>query len=297
MSTMKRGGKRRKMGPWPRLQKFWDVRAACNFIGGGTGSGLLLIAAILALMGNVYPTIIIAGICFVTFGLFMVFLEIGKPWRSINVFFHPQTSWMTREGIIVIPLFLSAGFLLFYPSEPTIGIAASLMGLFALAFLYCQVRILHAAKGIPSWCQPSLKPYIFTTGLVEATGIAVSLYGLREEKALWGVLLILLLLRIIFWNSYTKSLNNEGAPQATCRILNGIQRIILLSHVVAIALILGAGFTNMSELTMLAGFIAAITGWYVKIVIVTKAAQTRGFAIPRTPVRGKGKSRLLGRQR
>ena len=29
-------------GPWPRLQRAWDMRAACNFIGGGTGTGLLL---------------------------------------------------------------------------------------------------------------------------------------------------------------------------------------------------------------------------------------------------------------
>ncbi|MCP4272579.1 MAG: phenylacetyl-CoA:acceptor oxidoreductase [Gammaproteobacteria bacterium] len=297
MSAMKRGGKRRKMGPWPRLQKFWDIRAACNFIGGGTGSGLLFIAAVLVFLDKFNPLIIITGFSLISFGFLMVFWEIGKPWRSINMFFHPQTSWMTREGIMVIPLLLSAGFLVLNSSELMMSIIAGFMGLFALIFLYCQVRILHAARGIPSWCHPALKPFIFSTGLAEATGIAVCLPGLSNEKGLWGVLLILLLSRLIFWNSYTKSLNNEGAPEASCNVLDSIHLKVLLSHIAAIALILAAGFTNTSILTIIAGFIATTTGWYIKVVIVTRAAQTRGFAIPRTPIRGKGKSRLLGIRR
>ncbi len=294
MSAMKRGGKRRKMGPWPRLQKFWDIRAACNFIGGGTGSGLLFIAAVLVFLDKFNPLIIITGFSLISFGFLMVFWEIGKPWRSINMFFHPQTSWMTREGIMVIPLLLSAGFLVFNSSELMMSIIAGFMGLFALIFLYCQVRILQAARGIPSWCNPALKPYIFSTGLAEATGIAVCLPGLSNEKGLWGFLLILLLSRLIFWNSYTKSLDNAGAPEASCSVLDSIHLKVLLSHIAAIILILAAGFTNTSILAIIAGFITATTGWYIKVVIVTRAAQTRGFAIPRTPIRGKGKSRLLG---
>ncbi len=297
MSAMKRGGKRRKMGPWPRLQKFWDIRAACNFIGGGTGSGLLFIAAVLVFLDKFNLPIIITGFGLISFGFLMVFWEIGKPWRSINMFFHPQTSWMTREGIMVIPLLLSAGFLVFNSSELMMSIIAGFMGLLALIFLYCQVRILHAARGIPSWCHPALKPFIFSTGLAEATGIAVCLPGLSNEKGLWGFLLILLLSRLIFWNSYTKSLNNEGAPEASCNVLDSIHLKVLLSHIAAIALILAAGFTNTSILTIIAGFIATTTGWYIKVVIVTRAAQTRGFAIPRTPIRGKGKSTLLGIRR
>ncbi len=297
MSAGKRGGKRRKMGPWPRLQKFWDFRAACNFIGGGTGSGLLFIAALLALGGNVYPVVIITGMIFVALGLLMVFWEIGKPWRSINVFFHPQTSWMTREGIMVIPLFLSALLLMKLTSSLNVYVVATLMGFSALVFLYCQVRILHAARGIPSWCNPALKPYIFSTGLTEALGVAVLLPGPGSGKGLWGTLLILLLLRLIFWNTYTKSLNNDGAPIASCKIINSIHLKVLISHLLAMVLILIAGFTAASAAVMLAGFIATITGWYIKFVVVTRASQTRGFAIPRTPVRGKGKSRVLGQQR
>jgi phenylacetyl-CoA:acceptor oxidoreductase subunit 2 len=92
-------------GAASRLQRFWDLRAACNFIGGGTGCGLLFWAAIGLAGGLPYFPAALIGLMFVGAGLFMVWLEIGKPWRAFNLFFRPQTSWMTREGIVSLPLF------------------------------------------------------------------------------------------------------------------------------------------------------------------------------------------------
>jgi len=294
---MKQGKKRTKMGPWPRLQKFWDIRAACNFIGGGTGSSLLMIAALYALLDQTNLTPIIAGVICISFGLLMVFWEIGRPWRSINMFFHPQTSWMTREGILVMPLFLCAGFLVVYTDHQLARTIAVLMGIFAVVFLYCQVRILHAAKGIPAWHHPNLKPYIFSSGLTEALGIAVCLPGLMTESPLMIALGVMLLLRLIFWQAYTKNLERDGAPEVSCAVFEAIQMKLVLSHVLSLVFLMIAWFTNMVLFSILAGVLAATTGWYVKVIIVTRAAQTRGFAIPRTPVRGQGQSRLLGRQR
>ncbi len=293
MSAMNKGGKRIKTGPWPRLQKFWDIRAACNFIGGGTGSGLLLIAAIFLILGQPVLAPIVVGVVFISFGLFMVFLEIGKPWRSINMFFHPQTSWMTREGIVVGPLFLCAALIFFYTSEPFSEIAAYFMGICAVTFLYCQLRILHAAKGIPSWCTPALKPYIFTTGLTEALGIAVCIPGLMEEKSLWIALGLMLVVRKIVWQLYAKRLHKDKAPKTSRKIIDGIYVKVLTGHLLSITLLISANMTNALVLVVFAGLIAAGTGWYTKIIIITKAAQTRGFGIPRTPVRGKGQSRVL----
>lgn len=92
-------------GPWPRLQRAWDIRAACNFIGGGTGTGLILLALAAALGGADWLPALLLGLLFVGFGLTMVLFEIGRPWRALNVFLHPQTSWMTREGVLALPLF------------------------------------------------------------------------------------------------------------------------------------------------------------------------------------------------
>lgn len=290
---MMKGKKRAKMGPWPRLQKFWDVRAACNFIGGGTGSGLLFLAAIFILLEKPTLSPIIAGCAFICFGLFMVFLEIGKPWRSINMFFHPQTSWMTREGIVVMPLFLCAGLLFLNREQMYQPVIASFMAAIALVFLYCQVRIINAARGIPAWCHPALKPYIFITGLTEATGIALCLPGLTEQKALWLALAVLLVLRFILWKNYSSMLHRDKVPEASRDVIDGIYLKVIFAHLLAIVLIGSAWFSGGMMLLIPAGLVAAFTGWYTKVVIITRAARTRGFSIPRTPVRGQGKSRIL----
>ena len=86
-------------GVEPELQPFWDARAAGNFIGGGTGSGLLLWTAIAA-SGHgteTTPTLLIALAC-IGVGLFCVWMEIGRPLRALNVFFHARTSWMMSPG-------------------------------------------------------------------------------------------------------------------------------------------------------------------------------------------------------
>jgi phenylacetyl-CoA:acceptor oxidoreductase subunit 2 len=41
-------------------------------------------------------------------------------------------------------------------------------------------------------------------------------------------------------------------------------------------------------MTATAGIIAAVSGWWLKFTIVTRAAFNQGFALPTTPVRGAG---------
>ncbi len=61
---------------------------------GGAGSGLLLIAAFASFPGAPLPLAL--GLAFVGAGLGLVWLEIGRPWRALNVYFRPQASWMSR---------------------------------------------------------------------------------------------------------------------------------------------------------------------------------------------------------
>ena len=90
----------------PRLQRSWDSRAACNFIGGGSGTGLLLAAALAFAAGWSYFIAGTLAIALIGFGLSMVWLEIGRPLRALNVFFHPQTSWMSREAMLALPILM-----------------------------------------------------------------------------------------------------------------------------------------------------------------------------------------------
>ncbi len=150
------------------MQKHWDIRAALNFMLGGAGAGLMVWAA-LAQTRSPYPVLL--SLMLVGGGLFSVWLEIGRRLRALHVFFNPFTSWMTRESFAALLLFAFGLASLVKPAFlPAAAVAAA-------AFLYCQARILRAAKGIPAWRTPWVVPLIVVSGLAEGAALLLVLQG------------------------------------------------------------------------------------------------------------------------
>ena len=287
-----KGWNRADVSSTPWLQNFWDMRAACNFMGGGAGTGLVVASAAFALLGKAYMIPMLLGLALVGFGLFMVWIEIGKPWRALHVFFHPQTSWMTREGLVAPFLCAFAGASLLFYQAAWSGFAAALAALSALVYLYCQSQMLFASKGIPTWRHPALTPFILTTGLVEGFGIA-SCFAASMTFDLEAGLVLLIIARYFAWRRYVIALKRDGAPTQAMKVINGFHlKFLLLGNLLPVLLIMG-GWLTMSMhgwLLPIGGLIAALAGSLSKIVIVTRAAHTQGFAIPVTPKRGRGES-------
>ena len=288
------------VGATPSLQRHWDIRAACNFMGGGTGTGLILGAAAAALSGQTFIPALILGLASIAFGLTMVLLEIGRPWRAFNVFFHPQTSWMTREGVLAVPLFTAGAAALALewfggPAPLVIGLMV-LTGLTACGFLYCQARMLRGAKGIPAWREQTLTPFLLSTGLAEGAGLLAVLAALHLAPA-WTAVAALGLagLRLAAWQTYRQTLAAKGAPAASLTALDRAHPwFLILGHgVAATLLVLAILWPAAGALALPGGLLLAGSGWLVKLTIVTRAAATRGLTIPRTPVRGRGTSRLV----
>ena len=125
----------------------------------------VMIGLALAQNQSAYPVILAALL--VAGGLGTVWLEIGRKLRAIHVFFNPRTSWMTRESFAALLLFIFCSIEIFFHSRAAL-IAA---GLAALAFVYCQGRILRAAKGIPAWRAPQVVALVMTTALAEGMGL------------------------------------------------------------------------------------------------------------------------------
>ena len=96
-------------GVEPFHQYNWDMRAVGNFTCGSAGGGLFLTAAIAGHMGLLNWPLAVLALILVGIGLICVWLEIGRPMRALHVFFHPQTSWMTREAIVAVPLMAAGG--------------------------------------------------------------------------------------------------------------------------------------------------------------------------------------------
>jgi phenylacetyl-CoA:acceptor oxidoreductase subunit 2 len=270
----------------PARQVFWDWRAAGNFIGGGSGAGVLLYVA--AVAPSASGSVSLLGLALVGGGLLCVWLEIGRPWRALNVFRHAESSWMTREAIVAQLLFVVTLGGVWYGSRPLFWLAGGLAGL----YLYCQARMLHGGRGIPAWRHPRVVPLLMVTGLTEGCGFGILtqavLPGAAPAWATW-LLIGLVLGRALAYAAYRRGLEQAGAPLRALEVLARFGRPFggLGAAAIVVAAV-GALLPGYGWATGAAGLIAAVSGWWLKFTIVTRAAYGQGFALPTTPVRGAG---------
>ena len=232
-------------------QRHWDARAAANFMFGGAGAGLIVAAA---LIGERYS--LLAGSVMIAAGLSAVWLEIGRKLRAVHVLFNPFTSWMTREAFAALMLLPLAFFDLL--------LAAPM----ALVFLYCQARMLRAAKAIPAWRAAQVVPLIVTTGLAEGAGIAL---WFSEDPALLLLFAIAVAMRLFAWWRYRAAVRSSALEPAG-------RTLLWVGTAAALALLPLAA--------PLAGLAAAAAGWTLKFALITRASFKQGFALPHLPVRG-----------
>ena len=276
----------------PKPQISWDWRAAANFTFGGTGTGLFAATMLAGLIAPVVWLAAVLGLALVGAGLFCVWLEIGRPWRFLNVFRNPQTSWMSREAIAAIPFFGLGGLSWLLGSLP-LGLMAAACGLF---FLYCQARILRAAKGIPAWRQPGIVPLILSTGLTEGAGlwaVAAAATDVAPVRVTAAVLVALVAVRFGAWKRYRSALGATGAPTRVFAVLDAPRSGLTIAPqavVAGLAVLAVLAPIGAAPLLALAGLGAAVTGWAFKYTLITRAAYNQGYAVTRMPARGAGQS-------
>lgn len=267
-------------GPTPSRQTSWDWRAACNFIGGGAGGGLVAACALAGVEGAPLTILVAAGGALVAAGLSCVWLEIGRPWRALHVFFNPRSSWMSREAI-------AATLLLPLAACVAAGAAAlaPLAALCALVFVYCQSRMLQAARGIPAWRDPWVPPLMVLTALAEGGGLLLASGAMPRP---WQVVFVVLVLaRYAVWVGYRRAVAPRIAPRALAS-LDGAGRVLLVAGtVLPLALVPAALIVRDSAwIALAAGISAALAGGYLKFMLVTRAGFNEGFALAHVPVRG-----------
>lgn len=274
-------------GPNPWQQTSWDWRAAGNFICGGAGTGLLMARA---LFGG--PTgaslwspdwIVFTGLALVGLGLLCVWLEIGRPLRAINVFFNPRTSWMSREAFVGLVLF-PAGLAAMLGVPGWVWVTAAL----ALVFLYCQSRMLPAARGIPAWRSGLFSPLFLLTAGCEGLGVfmLLGLFFAPVTSAAVIALGVLLVLRVLVWLRYRRDVDASLAAPARRALDLTWQRLSMVGTGVPMVLLLIGAWMNQPLILALAGACAAWAGASLKFTLVTRASYNQGFALSRMPVRG-----------
>jgi len=274
-------------GPNPWQQTSWDARAAGNFIGGGAGCGLLVFTWLATAQGSLRSVLIVLALALVSLGLLCVWAEIGRPWRSINVIFNPRTSWMSREAALA-PLLLGSGALVLFGVDAVLPLAA----LLALGFVYCQARILQAAKGIPAWREPLTVPLLVATGLAEGAGLywLLAPWWGQGTNPSWLGFGALLALRFVLGVGWYRRLAGQLRPRAL-RAVNQAGHAFNAGSLLPLAIVLGVWATPLAPgwsaaLQAVAGALAALGGAAFKFMLVTRAGFNQGFALPHLPVRG-----------
>lgn len=274
-----------RVAPW--RQSYWDWRAAGNFICGGTGAGTLVYAAAAPGAARLLGPI---GAVLIACGLLCVWFEIGRPWRALNVFRRPRSSWMSREAFVAPWLIATA----LAQVSPRLGALRFIAGALALVYLYCQARMLNAARGIPAWRHPCVVPLMIVTGLAEGAGVGVLAGGLpvhAVSPAIWPVWALagLLLLRLSAVIRYRAGLRHGGAPRSVVRDLSRHARVLVAIDGCALAAAVGCAFLpQVAPLSAVAAVLAVAVGWAWKYAIVVRWSYNQGFALPMTPVRGAG---------
>lgn len=274
-------------GNQPWVQKSWDARAAGNFMCGGAGAGLVVFNALAASQGQAWRSLWLVGLALVACGLLLVWAEIGRPWRALNVFMNPGTSWMTREAYAATVL-LGMGLLVVAGVRSGVPVVA----LAALAFVYSQGRILRASRGIVAWREPETVSLIVLTALAEGGGLFVAFKAAAGEAPGWALpLLVALLLLRTGWAAWWRQrLQAAWAPRppAALRALaaplgvgGGLWALVLLAAAAA----LPPGPLARWALA-LGGLLACGSGAWFKLRLITQAAYNQGFALLQLPVRG-----------
>jgi phenylacetyl-CoA:acceptor oxidoreductase subunit 2 len=273
-------------GPKPWQQGNWDFRAAFNFIFGGAGAGLLALAPFSGLAGDALRAGILLALGLIGAGLVSVWFELGRPLRAANVGFNPFTSWMTRESFaagLVFPLGLAAAWF----ASSMLAMAAAFA---VLAFLYCQGRMLRAAKGIPAWREPAIVWLIVTTGMVEGAGLFLALAALIDTpaKSVLGYFSLALVARGLAWSTYRGAVAKSMARPALAALDRAGKIVIQFGTLAPLALLLLCLFApDVARAAVpLAGVAALAAGWQFKFVLITRAAYNQGFALPHLPIRG-----------
>ncbi len=263
-------------------QPYWDWRAASNFMLGGSGAGVLVYAAVCGerVLG-------LLGAALIGAGLLCVWFEIGRPWRALNAYRHSATSWMSREATVAPLLFASALGAAWLDSPALRWLAAAL----AIAYVYCQARMLNAGRGIPAWRNPRSVPLLVASGLAEGAGLGVlagGFWGLMAPP-LWPMVLLTALLSaraLAFW-SYRRALPKMAVPGRALRELSRFGRVSGAVDVLAIAVaILATADPRIAPLVAASAVIAAGSGWILKYSLVIRWSYEQPYAVPVTVARG-----------
>jgi len=157
----------------------------------GAGFGLCAWFGLLALLGNlpsrgIAMSALLLGAALAAAGLLSSLAHLGQPQRAWRALSQWRSSWLSREGVASVLLFVPVAVLLWllwdipaqvrldsFAASPALAIAGAALLVLALACVVCTAMIYHSLKPVPAWRHPLVVPVylvfsLFTGGLLLA---------------------------------------------------------------------------------------------------------------------------------
>jgi phenylacetyl-CoA:acceptor oxidoreductase subunit 2 len=119
---------------------------------------------------------------------------------------------------------------------------------------------------------------MLATALAEGAGFALLFDPGSRVLTLFAIAVIM---RATAWSGYWAALEQPGSRAA---LEPAGKALLQIGTIAPLALVLVGIF--VPQAAMLAGIAAILAGWWLKFVLVTRAALNQGFALPQLPVRG-----------
>jgi DMSO reductase anchor subunit len=163
----------------------------------GAGLGLLAWLALFGMLGAVpaerWLGLVGLGGAFglVTTGLIASTTHLGRPERAWRAFSQWRTSWLSREGVMVVATTLPAGVLgvgwvLLESVDGAFAVAAALSAGCAVLTLYATGMIYASLRTIRQWHQPLTTPIYIVLGLASGAVLLRLLLAVFGETAEWS---------------------------------------------------------------------------------------------------------------
>ena len=203
-------------------QTLWGKPAVANFVLGGLGAGLYVVAALEAGFAP-SPEVSTAswlGPLLVLTGFAAVGTEAGRPLRGARVLARVRTSWMSRELWAGGAFVALAAFGLAHGSPWQRGLAA----IAGLTVASAQGFILRHARGVAAWNVPVMPLLFVMSALVSGSGLLTlveTMAGRRPDAVLLRGMLALLALDALAWLALAMRRRDEVFVRSTRGLREG----------------------------------------------------------------------------
>lgn len=159
-----------------------------------------------------------------TAGLLSSLGHLGQPQRAWRALSQWRSSWLSREGVLAVLVYLPVGLLAWWLSAPLRGestgaglddgarwviLAAAML---ALATVACTAMIYASLKPVPAWRHPLVLPVYLVFALL--TGLLLMLLGQRLSGGLaiapllavaGGLALGLAVMKLVYWRGIDRA--------------------------------------------------------------------------------------------